>query len=50
MNCNYKLILFDFDYTLANSSKGVISCINYALGIMGLDTVSNKIACGTIGL
>lgn len=48
MNC--KLVLFDFDYTLADSSRGVISCINYALDKMGLDSVSEEIACRTIGL
>jgi phosphoglycolate phosphatase len=50
MNYKYKLVLFDFDYTLADSSKGATSCINYALGKMGLDTVSDEIACRTIGL
>ena len=44
MNDKYKLVLFDFDYTLADSSKGATSCINYALGKMGLDTVSDEIA------
>ena len=50
MNDKYKLVLFDFDYTLADSSKGAISCINYALDKLGLDTVSDEIACRTIGL
>lgn len=50
MSCKYKLLLFDFDYTLADSSKGAISCINYALEKMGLDIVSDEIACKTIGL
>lgn len=50
MSCKYKLILFDFDYTLADSSKGAISCINYALDKLGLDIVSDEIACRTIGL
>jgi len=27
----YKAVFFDFDYTLADSSKAVIECINYAL-------------------
>lgn len=50
MDFKYKLILFDFDFTLADSSKGVISCINYALRKMGLDIVSDELACKTIGL
>jgi phosphoglycolate phosphatase len=50
MDCKYKLMLFDFDYTLADSSKGAISCINYALEKMGLAKVSDEEACRTIGL
>jgi phosphoglycolate phosphatase len=46
----FKLILFDFDYTLADSSKGAIRCINYALEKMGLDKVSDELACKAIGL
>jgi len=43
-------VVFDFDYTLADSSHGVIECINFALGEMGLDHVSYEAACRTIGL
>ena len=43
-------VIFDFDYTLADSSEGVIECINFALGEMGLDGVSDEAACRTIGL
>jgi phosphoglycolate phosphatase len=51
-NCNTQLctILFDFDYTLADSSPGVHECINYALGKLGLPAVSYDVACRTIGL
>ena len=28
-------ILFDFDYTLADSSDGIVACINHALGELG---------------
>ena len=45
-----KAVIFDFDYTLADSSKGVIECINFALGEMGLEHVSAEAACRTIGL
>ena len=31
----FRSVLFDFDYTLADSSTGVIECMNYALGCMG---------------
>lgn len=43
-------VLFDFDYTLADSSEGVIECINFALAEMGLEHVSAEAACRTIGL
>ena len=43
-------VIFDFDYTLADSSQGAIECINWALGEMGLDHVSYEAACRTIGL
>jgi phosphoglycolate phosphatase len=44
------VILFDFDYTLADSSQGVIDCIGYALRELGLLPVSDEAACRTIGL
>ena len=31
-----RAVIFDFDYTLADSSSGVIACANYALAAMGL--------------
>ena len=43
-------VIFDFDYTLADSSPGVFECINFALREMGLDHVSQEAACRTIGL
>lgn len=35
----YKAVFFDFDYTLADSSKAVIECINYALQKNGLSRI-----------
>jgi phosphoglycolate phosphatase len=32
-----KALIFDFDLTLADSSKGIFQCINYAVEKMGLD-------------
>jgi phosphoglycolate phosphatase len=32
----FKSVVFDFDYTLADSSEGVVECMNYALEKMGL--------------
>ena len=43
-------VVFDFDYTLADSSEGVLECINFALKTMGHDEVSLEAACRTIGL
>lgn len=47
---NLHAVLFDFDYTLADSSQGAIECINFALSEMGLNCVSAETACRTIGL
>lgn len=42
--------LFDFDYTLADSSKGAVECINYAFDKMGLAQHPSENICRTIGL
>ena len=47
---NLQAVIFDFDYTLADSSRGAIECINFALSEMGLDQVTAAAACSTIGL
>ena len=36
----YKTYIFDFDYTLADATIGIVESINYALNIMGLDKES----------
>jgi len=46
----FKTIIFDFDYTLADSSRGIIECINHALQSMNLDMVPDNTACRTIGM
>jgi phosphoglycolate phosphatase len=43
-------MIFDFDYTLADSSKGVRECIDYALKKLGLPTPSDELLFQTIGL
>jgi len=43
-------VVFDFDYTLADSSRGVVECINFALDNLGLPTVPAERTCQTIGL
>jgi phosphoglycolate phosphatase len=50
MRHHFQAVVFDFDYTLADSSQGAIECINFALAEMGLGQVSAEAACQTIGL
>jgi haloacid dehalogenase superfamily, subfamily IA, variant 1 with third motif having Dx(3-4)D or Dx(3-4)E len=47
---NFTSVIFDFDYTLADSSKGVIKCVNYALKTMNLQPASNSEIRTTIGM
>lgn len=47
---NYNTVIFDFDYTLADSSRGIEECINFALAGMGLPAVPAHAAHRTIGL
>lgn len=46
----YQAVVFDFDYTLVDSSPGILECIGYALDRLGLPPVSAERACRTIGL
>lgn len=50
MTQHLQAVIFDFDYTLADSSRGVVECINYALENLGLPAGSTEQACRTIGL
>ena len=43
-------VIFDFDYTLADSSEGVIECANYALRQLSLPTATDDAIRRTIGL
>ncbi len=43
-------IVFDFDYTLADSSPAVIACVAYAFEKMGVEPVSDEQVRSTIGL
>ena len=47
---SFRAVVFDFDYTLADSSQGAIECINFALSQMGLAPASAEACCRTIGL
>lgn len=46
----FDAIIFDFDYTLADSSSAVIECANTALRALGLPEASEHDICRTIGL
>ena len=46
----YRAIIFDFDYTLADSSRGVIDCVNFALERMGLPPADPDKICRAIGI
>lgn len=50
MTNKFKAVIFDFDYTLADSSLGIAECINFALKELGFDAVEPEIAFQTIGL
>ena len=43
-------VLFDFDFTLADSSEGIVTCINYALSQMGLRESPTGDIIKTVGL
>lgn len=46
---NFNTLIFDFDYTLADSSEAVIECVNYAFDKLGLprqDPISIKKTIG----
>lgn len=45
-----RAVIFDFDFTLADSSAGVVECINYALTRLGYARVSKERSSATIGL
>lgn len=45
-----KTLIFDFDYTLGDSTKGIVISINYALNQLGYDTKSISEIKKTIGL
>lgn len=46
----WQALVFDFDYTLADSSAGAVECANYALAKLGLHTADPKDIKRTIGL
>jgi phosphoglycolate phosphatase len=47
---NIDSIIFDFDYTLVDSSPAIIECISYALGKIGLPVPTTELIRKTIGM
>ncbi|MBN2334736.1 HAD family hydrolase [Candidatus Bathyarchaeota archaeon] len=47
---NKKAFIFDFDYTLGDSSHGIHDCINHGLTRLGFSPVPYEKACEAIGL
>ncbi len=47
---DFQSVIFDFDYTLADSSDAVIECANYALQRLGLHVATDDAIRRTIGL
>ena len=45
----YKAYLFDFDYTLADSSRGIVMCFRNVLAMHGHDGISDEAIKRTIG-
>lgn len=50
MKNKFKAVIFDFDYTLVDSSKAICSCFNYALEKFGIPSLPDERICRTIGL
>jgi phosphoglycolate phosphatase len=46
----FQAAVFDFDYTLADSSHGIVECANYALGQLGLAAAPAERIHALIGL
>ena len=49
MQKTYKAYLFDFDYTLADSSRGIVMCFRNVLAMHGHDGISDESIKRTIG-
>ena len=45
-----RAVLFDFDFTLADSSEGIVACMNHSLGRLGLPPAPADAIRRTIGL
>lgn len=50
MERQFEAVIFDFDYTLGDSTAGIIECVNYALSTLGLPQETPERIQRTIGL
>jgi phosphoglycolate phosphatase len=50
LKTNFTSVIFDFDYTLADSSAGEVECVNYALRTMNLPPAANADIHAMIGV
>jgi phosphoglycolate phosphatase len=46
----YNTFIFDFDYTLADATPGIIESMNYALGKFGFELKDRDSICKTVGM
>lgn len=46
----YNTVIFDFDYTLADASEGIIECINYSMNMLKLPEHPSDVIRSTIGM
>ncbi len=46
----FSVFIFDFDYTLGDSTKGITESVNFALKTMGLKTYTEKRIRETVGM
>lgn len=47
---HYKAIIFDFDYTLADATEGIVKCYNYAFGKTGFPERDTEVIRKTVGM
>jgi phosphoglycolate phosphatase len=46
---NYSVYLFDFDYTIADSERGIVACYRHVLDKHGHESITDHAICRTIG-
>ena len=46
----YSVVLSDFDYTLGDSTEGIVQCVNAGLNALGLPPSDADAVCPTVGL